>query len=416
MQFEGDAAKLLREQDKMLRKQQEQIDKLKMTVSEGKKVQRQLDDTSTSGQRVFSNLTREIGKFAASFLSVQGGIAATKQALAALDAERQKLSGGIERAGPELALLASVADEQFSAAQLRQFAREGFATGAAPSLAQSAAQIRAIQSAGLTRDRAIFQRLVREDQVTDLQGFAAATRAVNVNLGGSTSEIIAEAVAAGAFSPATAQEILIASARGAGTAARLGISRAELLAATSIAATAIGSAEEGGTQISGLLEEFAANPQLLRGGFLQSVTRLGALPVEQLTSTLGNVRARRAVAALASPLARTGERIAEVQAAVERDVVATLLQEGAQDPVSIAARELRVNRAAAEAAGEKSALRRTEALAREEDVVEKLRDLGASDFEVVVARFGQWVDRLLGIESELTLLNQLHAEANKPQE
>lgn len=136
--MESDVAKLIREQDKAIRKQQEMIDKLRQTVREGKRASDQSAQSARqigqAGQSSILGLEITAQTVSRTISRVSGEVL---KALQAIRQEQDKLGEVVKETGPSIGLLSTVATDEVPLSQLRQFGRDVLRQGGATSLSEA---------------------------------------------------------------------------------------------------------------------------------------------------------------------------------------------------------------------------------------------------------------------------------------
>jgi hypothetical protein len=275
-----------------------------------------------------------IGQYAAQFVSVTAAIGTATAAMQHHDKVRAESAQKQRAASAGLAELSQLAVQTANPEQtlqrLRDEARAAFGKGLGSSVSDAAGVIFSLDSAGITEaaDRELFIDLAANKVVGDSAGFAQAAAALQTAIGkqiaGSYRDIVSKAFAASAASPSRADELLTAAAQSgaAGTASRLGMNDAEVLAATALAARASGGASTGGTQVSSLLAALEK-----RGGFeglslsdaISQVQGMG-LQGEELMSFLGRKEAVAGFSTLSKNLEEYNRVLESINAAPRSDV------------------------------------------------------------------------------------------------
>jgi len=351
--FEGDAADLIQEMAKVVRKtkeQQKELDKLtrasnkltneqKKLAREAKRVyddtrtpqerhlqkmeqlnrlvrkgaidqdtyrravgqsQQQLQQAGQAGEKAFGPAALgKLANYAMGFVSVGGAIALATRALRAheekLEAVAQKQRDAFQTGGALYQL------DEAAAPQRMAQAAELYMAGATQSQAEAERVMFQLESAGAVQERKFVGRLAIVGGEQGVAGLIAeAAKLEDAFRGGDDvgtyKERLSKAVAAaGPVKKAGMAELMAATTKAAGAAGTMGLRDEELFAAVSLVARVYGP-DEGATAISRMLENLATKRPELKGKPLQEMMQI--LRAEKMTEkekvTLMQARGMRA--------------------------------------------------------------------------------------------------------------------------
>jgi|GEM_PF-6381350 len=354
--FTGDASKVLREQEKIIRKHERMISKLQSAnqkSEEGaKRAAKSVKGVGDAGERAFGGQAQSrLGAFAAKIGVMAAAAAGVKKLLTDINEQSKRAGQRGLAAESGLSQLAQLAGgDRARLSRLMGAARRTYGEGGAESLDAAARQIFALESAGALRDRRFFGRL--HGIVDDPAGMARAAATMRKSVGaretGGMSDIVSKAFAASKYSPASAEALLTAAARGGQGIRAIGGTDEQLLAATAIMATARGSAEEGGTTVAALLKQLQKKGGFEGLGLVGSLEKLKSrgLSGRRLLKFLGG---RQEASIAADVLMRNIPELQEItgaQAEAERTGLAQrIIQSKELMPELMAAREKRAAQA-----------------------------------------------------------------------
>lgn len=262
-----------------------------------------LDDASAAGHKAFgAESLAMIGRFVGGIVSVGTAVKVATSYLndmkAASETAAQKglaAEGGMAR----LAMLAEGKPELYK--QLTGKAREFYAAGAAPNLESAAETVFLLQSMDALDQSETLKKLGATKLIRDVGATAMAAKTLQESMGaketGSIDEILAKGFAGQAKAPITAEQLVVATARGAVGAGMMGLSDEELMAATARAtklaarATPEEKATVAGNQVARLMFSLAkiTAGQSAEGGegapsvSLEEAFGMGGLDEEALT-------------------------------------------------------------------------------------------------------------------------------------
>lgn len=167
----------------------------------------------------------------------------------------------LKSAAPSRGTLAQLAlDDPEKYKELTAQAESLRARGVVRSLEEANQFVFAMQSAGAGDEIETFARAKRVGLMQDPSSMIASAAGIRESFGqagGSFQDLINRSLVASASSPAKAEELLRGAGKAGVAARQQGITVDELLAATSIMATAKGSADEGGSRLNALLMALA---------------------------------------------------------------------------------------------------------------------------------------------------------------
>ena len=309
----------------------------------------QLRGVGDTSKKAFS--VGKIKAFAGSFVTVSSAIAAASAALT----DFRRLQDEAGRRGLEseggLAQLAQLADTKKEMKSLVSISKDLFVSGGGSNLADAAGVTFALESAGILDQRDIFKQLGSRKIVSDPAALAKSATTLFTSIGeaetGSVRDIVSKAFAASKASPATVEALLEGAARSGVAASQLGVSDEEILAATALAATASGSAEQGGTQVNSLLRSL-----IKQGGFKGKSIRESVLDIQgkglddaELIKFFGRQEAATAFGVIASNLDQFDDNVASITRAQDQDLVGQKISLTEQIPEIEAARQSRIAQA-----------------------------------------------------------------------
>jgi len=202
--------------------------------------------------------------------------------------------------------------------------------------------------------------------------------------------MVSKAFGASKYSPATADALLKAAARSGTSAAALGISDEEVLAATAIVSTGKGGAEEGGTYLAALMRTIRQKGEFKGKSLKDTIDQIqamtGGMDEETAKAWFGRAQGREAFDILRVNLSRYGEALGEVREAQDQDRVGTKLKLAATDPAIRATQEARIAEAREELSREKLGVFTNEADKAVNDYAVKAREEGKSEWEIFGTR------------------------------
>lgn len=248
----------------------------------------------------------------------------------------------LKAAAPSRGTLAQLAlDDPEKYKQLTAQAEGLRARGVVKSLEEANQFVFAMESAGAGSEIDTFARAKRVGLMQDPSSMIASAAGIRESFGqagGSFTDLINRSLVASASSPAKAEELLRGAGKAGVAARQQGINVDELLAATSILATAKGSADEGGSRLNALLSALStAEPtrdrrgrvrrdsplqESLRGRSLADIAsdeKLGAMTPAQLQKALGSREAVEAFGVLREQSAKLRELTTQVGRGVDEN-------------------------------------------------------------------------------------------------
>ena len=298
--------------------------------------------TAAFGATAISQLTT----FAAGFLSVSNAVGTVTSALNEMQAVRAQSAQKARESRMGMGSLAQVANSPEEMKQLTKKAEDLYAGGGAASKDEAARVVFAIKSAGSMDQFELFKEMRATGLVESPDIMARAATTLLSSMGeeetGSIRDLVSKAFGASAYSPATAEAILEASARSGGTARALGYSDESVLAGTAVMSKTTGSAEIGGTALSSLLDSLDEKGDEYRGMTLpEAIKKLKAkgLEGEELQKYLGRKEAVRAYRDLSQNMDLFLEARGSVERAQANDEIGRKLGYYKVDPSLVAARD-----------------------------------------------------------------------------
>ena len=253
---------------------------------------RELQEAERAGKRAFgAPALAGLKSYAAGMLTVSGAVTVLLSSMREAMAERERAAQASIAARRGLGSLKQLAGSQAEYEALVGEARGIHAAGAAATQDEAGGVLFSLKSAGFKRDtRDLLVQARASDMIQDLAMFGRAIKTAQAAFGakaGSPRNVANMAIAAAGESPATVEAITEAAAESAPFATQLGIDPRSVFAATSVLATRAGTAAKGGTQVSALLGAiFKAN--LGRGrSFEQLIIDLNKLAPEDLKDAVG---------------------------------------------------------------------------------------------------------------------------------
>lgn len=425
--FSGDEKDLVKAQAKVIKSQDELISKLKKMKAEGTKASK---DNTRELER-FAKATRKIDekpaeKYRATMLklnaSVKAGLLTQEQYARAVRRvgieQRQafspasitafasmangvmgsmnKILGALRNVRQEtdelgrkqreseggLGELAQLATSPEDMRRLVNLSKQTFREGGAESLDAAARLVFSLQSAGALSQRELFSQLGSTKLVSDPAEFARAAATLSESMGvaetGGTRALASKAFGASQFSPARAEELLIAAAQSGVFAQQLGLTDEEILAATAVAATGIGTASEGGTAVTSLLKSLVTKGEFKGLSLQESLGKIQASGMDdaELVEFFGRAEAAKAFGLLTSNMGNFQRNLAAIQESERTDEVGRRLGFAEAIPELKAARLARQEEAKAQIAGDDIATKDTLADALQASLVADMRKRG----------------------------------------
>lgn len=321
------------------------------------------------------------------------------------EVHKQAAAGTIASQGG-LGPLAQLASSPEEAKQLTDMARSAFGQGAAGSVGEAGQYLFALKSAGMMEDFGLVTELKSKNVLSDASGFVNAAATMRATFGqketGSLRDLTSKAIASSEFAPASAEQILVASAEAAGVAKELGISLEEVTTSTAFLAKATNSASKGGTQLRSLLESFAETGEYSGKSLLESVDALSSrnLSFDELKKTLGETEAVNAFLTLRNNRGEIAKGITSVQRAAEDDRVGQAIRNADADPAIRAARLAVISTNQRVLSEESTGIDVNLRTAAQQGTLTGLREAGASEFALTSARWSQSVVDTMGINPE----------------
>jgi len=308
----GDAKKILAEYDKVLKKQDQVIGRLKQTVAESRKAGRQ--NTRSFG----AGALRQVAGLAAGYLSVSAAINVITKSLRAMAAERKKGAAGIaaaERPFSKLRQLAQTPEELRSLLKDVKLTRRGQGLG----VEQAVDLVFQLESQGLRDKRGLFAKSSRFTSAGDLvESVGTAQAAFGREQTGGARAVINQLLAGSAGSKTTLGQLAPALTVAGGQATLVGGKFDETIALVSVLAKAAKSADVGGTRVGAFAGGFIGKKGF-EGTLIEKFLKLRAMNLspegkkkffgrkegliafgdiernfEEITATIASVRAARA--------------------------------------------------------------------------------------------------------------------------
>lgn len=466
--FSGDEKDLVKAQAKVIKSQDELIGKLKKMKAEGTKASK---DNTRELER-FAKATKKIDekpaeKYRATMLklnaSVKAGLLTQEQyaravkrvgleqraafSPAAITAFASMANGvrssmgsilnlmrGVRQEADELGRkqresegglgeLAQLATSPQDMQRLVGLAKQTFSEGGAESLDAAARLVFSLQSAGALSQRQLFSQLGASKLVSDPAEFARASATLSESMGeaetGGFRALASKAFGASQFSPARAEELLIAAAQSGVFANQLGLTDEEILAATAVAATGIGTASEGGTAITSLLKSLVTKGEFKGLSLEQSLDKIQASGMDdsELVEFFGRAEAAKAFGLLTANRGNFQRNLAAIRESERTDEVGRRLGFAEKIPELRAAKLARQEEAKAQVAGDEIATRKTLADALQASLVADMRDRGVGGMRRFIKNQVMNAERLIsGDEAFIARFQKFSPQAKQIQE
>lgn len=321
VKFTADESDLSKKQDKLIKQQQEMIDKLKKVGKEGKEStkemdrfaaatskinrtplekyadeMRKLDQALKAGkidQETFNRAvarsksefkqagdaarnafgpaaTSNLASYVAGLGSIAAAAAGVKKVLDAVRQESETLGTKQFTEAPSLGMLAQVADTPEDLRRLEGEAKKTFAEGGARTIPEAAKLQFALESGGVGALRADFSRLQASGLVPDASMMAESAIKLRAGMGeketGDFRNVVSKAFGGAKLGLGSAEELLQATASVSTQASRLGLTDEEVMAGISTMSAVVGPAEAA-TQMEALLKGIEVEG--IGGQFLQ---------------------------------------------------------------------------------------------------------------------------------------------------
>lgn len=384
VELTGEEARLLKSLDRVIAKERE----LGQSAAEA-------GDKSTRGGEIsrkaweYANKTQEsttagLGRMVAQLGLVAAAAGAAKKAIGEMhraneeSAQKQRAS---EMGMTQLAQLSGGSKQKML--RLTDAARQLYAGGGAGSLNEAAGMIFQLESAGMFEQRDLFGSLYGVVGSPGTMAKAANTLMTSMGKGetGGVRGILSKAMAASAFNPQAADQLLEAAA-GAGVSARkLGISDEEVLAATALLAQSTGSAQEGGTQLNSLLTAMLKKGGYEGLGLSGALGKLGGkgMSDKALIKYLGRKEAASAFGVLGAQGEQFQNILGSVREAEGSDLIGRIIETAqTTDPEIMAARSARMSEAQKELARAKRGVQKNQADALYQQMLREREESGGS--------------------------------------
>jgi hypothetical protein len=341
----GEEAGLWRAQQKILDQQRDLEGGYRKVGQAGERAGQKVRGAGQEHDKAFGQrAVSQLNTWAASLVSAGAGIATIVSGLREIrDIQKQAAEKALF-AQMDIGSLAQLAETPAQMRALRRRAEAIYAAGGAETKGGAARTVFAIESAGAGRDQdALFaeMRATGLVQQPDIMARSAATiiSSMGAEEAGTFRDVISKAFGASKGSPALAQALLEATARGGVFAAQAGLSDEELLAATATVSKATGKAETGGTYVSAFVERLAQSAEFQGKTLKQSLQDIEAhdLDMAGLVKLLPRKESRTAYLALSQNLAEYTENLKNVEQAEATDAIGRKLKLAVQHPVDAAA-------------------------------------------------------------------------------
>jgi len=249
-----------------------------------------------------------------------------------------------------LARLSQLAESKKEYRALTARARNVFGMGGADSLEAAAKLVFQVESASASKYESLFAQLRSAQVIEDPAVMAKAMNTLQKTMGkretGTMRALASKAFGASKFAPSAADELLEAAARSGTSAAALGMTDEEILAAVAIVSEGKGGHEQGGTYLAQMMRTlrqkgiFKGRSLRTALGDVQRIT--GGMTEEDAKTWFGRAQGREAFDILQTNLPRYDAALAEVLEAQRTDRVALKLSLPGTDPAVYAARQARI--------------------------------------------------------------------------
>lgn len=250
-----------------------------------KKYGDELDRAGNAGKKAFNaDSIGSVFKMGMGVMGITDALSMAVQGFKEFDAERKRAADNAMRArmgiGQLSQLAASDKNPQQAFKDLVAESDAALGAGAASDRNEAANLVFDLAAAGLNRtDRNFAVNMRATGSLTNVGGLAQAYDAIRTAMGekevGSFEQFTGKALAAGAASPGTVEQLPVALSRAGSSARALGLSDESLLAAGAILAKEAGSPSEGGTKMAALLSGIQRSGVDVAGmNFTQMIERL----------------------------------------------------------------------------------------------------------------------------------------------
>lgn len=326
---------------------------------------------------------------------ITGSIQRANEEIAKI-AERQKESAG------GLGELSQLAETPEELRRMVADAKKTFAEGGAVSLDEAGKLQFALESAGISKYRKDVSQLQGSGTVRDATSLVNAAAALEAALGtketGSFRDIVSKGFGASKISPAHMEDIVQAAAKSGSQGKALGIGDEELLASVAAISKVVGNADEAGTEVESLLkqiEKFGIAGGYLEGGktLQEQVAAIDKLVKEgtDVREILGDrqegIKAFRTLAG-EEGTGLFNQAMKNIAEAERTDAFGVKVNLARQADPTLAAEQLRKRTAArSELSGEQKGTFKTVADALVEDLVADLREKGKGEFTIQQVRY-----------------------------
>jgi hypothetical protein len=260
-------------------------DKLRDMGSAGDKARQQLEGMGKAGiASAGPAMQNMVAGLAARWLSVGAAVAGVKRALDAIQKQDEEAGRKMMTAEASRAQLAQLAaGDSGKLQQLLKDAEDIYKGGGAADLSQANQIVFALESAGMRQYKELFTLLYPKFGRPEVMAKAGAALQTSLGIAetGLMPAILSKAVEASKVAPASAEEILEASATTVSAAKAHKWTDEETLAAVAWTSKALGSANEAATSLSALGQELKKKPEFLGLGIGEMVKKLTTMTVEE---------------------------------------------------------------------------------------------------------------------------------------
>lgn len=291
-----EAAKRLAQQADPQLRYNEQLRKLAEAVKGGgleitkaetlaERYRKTLENARKAGDDAFGpGMLQNVSQMAMAITGIGGALDLAVDAMRNFREEQKKAADDAMRARAGIGQLSQLAASDSNPAQafkrLVAEADTALTRGAAGDRNEAAGLIFDLAAAGIDRaDRDFAVGMRASGTLTNVGGLAGAFDAIRTAMGekevGSFEQFASKALAAGAASPGSVEQLPVALARAGSSAKSLGLSDESILAAGAILAKEAGSPSEGGTKLAALLKGIETSGVDVQGmNFTQMISRL----------------------------------------------------------------------------------------------------------------------------------------------
>jgi len=338
--FAGDAGKLIREQQKAIDSLSKMVDKLRETGRESRK-------SNTEHKTGLNSIIQGVGAAALGYMGLSQAIGMARQAMQALNEERERAASQIREGEFARSSLAQLAGGD--PAEMRRMLTAAGASRVEfgmPDIAAHQLQF-SLESLGLGRERKLFGSLygVVEEPAQIAEAVGTLQAAMGIKETGNARQVLNKLLAASAVSKTTLEEFGPAVTRSAQEIKGIGGRDEELLASLAVLSRGTASAEEASTRI-GALARAGLRHGLGGKGLLSLVDELEAknLSEQDMIKFLGRARAYQGYQLIRGNrglIEETLGKVSAAQAVGPRDMTAGVLATVESDAQIAAARQTR---------------------------------------------------------------------------